>query len=159
MKALFSKQNDVCVRSFLCSNIIHSWGLSKHFINILHALVVRMIIWFLALFYCLRDAIFVTFANLLTSIFAGFVIFSILGFLARVMHMPIDDVVQEAEGLAFIAYPEAVVQMRYPNLWAILFFFMLFILGLGSQVSTRAILTHTFSRRTSLRIPSTLRQR
>lgn len=91
-------------------------------------------------FLIVRDAIFVTFTNLLTSVFAGFVIFSVLGFLARVMHMPIDKVVQDAEGLAFIAYPEAVVQMRYPNLWAILFFFMLFILGLGSQVSMRAIL-------------------
>ncbi|XP_012214972.1 sodium- and chloride-dependent glycine transporter 1-like isoform X2 [Linepithema humile] len=82
---------------------------------------------------CHRDTIFVTFANLFTSIFAGFVIFSILGFLAREMQMPIDKVVQSAEGLAFIAYPEAVVRMPVANLWAILFFFMLFILGLGSQ--------------------------
>lgn len=87
-----------------------------------------------------RDAIFVTFTNLFTSVYAGFAIFSILGFLARQMQMPIDKVVQSAEGLAFIAYPEAVVQMPLPNLWAILFFFMLFILGLGSQVSMRAIL-------------------
>lgn len=85
-----------------------------------------------------RDTIFVTFANLFTSIFAGFVIFSILGFLALKMQMPIDKVVQNAEGLAFIAYPEAVVRMPVANLWAILFFLMLFILGLGSQVNTRA---------------------
>lgn len=91
---------------------------------------------------CHRDAIFVTFTNLFSSVYAGFAIFSILGFLARQMQMPIDKVVQDAEGLAFIAYPEAVVQMPLPNLWAILFFFMLFILGLGSQVSRRAILHH-----------------
>jgi len=55
------------------------------------------------------------------------------------MQMPIDNVVQSAEGLAFIVYPEAVARMPLPNLWAILFFFMLFILGLGSQVSTPTI--------------------
>lgn len=66
-------------------------------------------------------------------------IFSILGFLANKMGIPLEDVAKDAEGLAFIAYPEAVVQMPLPNLWAILFFVMLFILGLGSQVSTRMI--------------------
>lgn len=86
-----------------------------------------------------RDAILVTCTNLFTSVFAGLVIFSILGFLAEEMRLPISEVVQSAEGLAFIAYPEAVVRMGWPNLWAILFFVMLFILGLGSQVNTRAI--------------------
>lgn len=58
-----------------------------------------------------------------------------MGYLAGQMHMPIDEVVQSGAGLAFIAYPEAVVRMPLPNLWAVLFFLMLFILGLGSQVS------------------------
>ncbi|XP_032680610.1 sodium- and chloride-dependent glycine transporter 2-like isoform X2 [Odontomachus brunneus] len=82
---------------------------------------------------CHRDAVFVSITNLFTSVFAGFVIFSIIGFLAQQVHMPIKDVVKNGPGLAFIAYPEAVVRMPLPNLWAILFFFMLFILGLGSQ--------------------------
>jgi len=58
------------------------------------------------------------------------------------MQMPIEKVIQSAEGLAFIAYPEAVVRMPVANLWAILFFFMLFILGLGSQVNTREQANH-----------------
>ncbi|XP_068977361.1 sodium- and chloride-dependent glycine transporter 2-like isoform X2 [Bombus flavifrons] len=101
---------------------------------------------------CHRDAIIVTFTNLATSIFAGFVIFSIMGFLARQMGMPIDDVIKSGAGLAFIAYPEAVARMPLPNLWAVLFFVMLFILGIGSQFAgVQAINTAILDLRPDLR--------
>lgn len=93
-----------------------------------------------------RDAIFVTITNLLTSIFAGFVIFSIMGFLSKQMGLPISQVIKSGTGLAFIAYPEAVVRMPWPNVWAVLFFAMLFILGIGSQVSTLNDATREFNR-------------
>lgn len=76
-----------------------------------------------------------TLTNLLTSVFAGFVTFSVMGFLMNQMNLPIEEVVRSQTGLAFVVFPEAVVQMPLSNLWAVLFFFMLFILGLGSQVS------------------------
>lgn len=65
--------------------------------------------------------------------FAGFVVFAILGFLSNSMNVPIEAVVSSGPGLTFITYPEAVLLMPLPQLWAILFFFMMLILGLGSQ--------------------------
>lgn len=72
-------------------------------------------------------------ANFGTAVFAGFVVFAILGFLSKSMNVPIENVVSSGPGLTFITYPEAVLLMPLPQLWAILFFLMLLILGLGSQ--------------------------
>lgn len=66
--------------------------------------------------------------------FAGFAIFSVMGFLAQAQGVKIQEVVNSGVGLAFIAYPEALVRMPFPPIWSILFFFMLFTLGLDSQV-------------------------
>ncbi|KAJ8958268.1 hypothetical protein NQ318_017412 [Aromia moschata] len=82
---------------------------------------------------CVKDVLIVSFANAFTSVYAGFAIFGMLGFLAKQMGVAVEDVVDDGPGLAFVAYPEAILRLPASTVWSLLFFFMLFILGLGCQ--------------------------
>ncbi|KAH7952122.1 hypothetical protein HPB52_018827 [Rhipicephalus sanguineus] len=73
--------------------------------------------------------------DFMTSAFASLVIFSVLGNLARTLDVPIEEVVSAGPGLAFITYPEALALLTFPNLWSVLFFTMLFMLGIDSQMA------------------------
>jgi len=80
-----------------------------------------------------RDAAFVSSLDFMTSIIASCVIFSVLGNLSQELGIPIDQVADAGQGLAFVVYPTALAKLPLPALWSILFFFMLFFLGLDSQ--------------------------
>jgi hypothetical protein len=93
---------------------------------------------------CHRDALLVAFLNCATSVFAGFVVFSIIGFMAHETGQNVPDVIKSGPGLAFIAYPEAVSKMGdngVPQFMAFLFFFMLLTLGLDSMFTFVETLT------------------
>ncbi|XP_064645225.1 sodium- and chloride-dependent glycine transporter 2-like [Lineus longissimus] len=82
---------------------------------------------------CYRDTLIVAILNCSTSVFAGFVIFSVLGFMATVSNVEVGEVADSGPGLAFVAYPAGIAMMPVAPLWSLLFFFMLFTLGLDSQ--------------------------
>lgn len=71
--------------------------------------------------------------NFFTAVLSGFVVFAILGFLAKSMNVEIDAVMNSGTGLAFVTYPEAVLHIPFSQFWAVLFFSMMFVLGIGSQ--------------------------
>ncbi|XP_055622909.1 sodium-dependent serotonin transporter [Toxorhynchites rutilus septentrionalis] len=81
---------------------------------------------------CYRDALLTSSINCLTSFLAGFVIFSVLGYMANVQNKSIEDVGLEGPGLVFIVYPEAIATMKGSVFWSIIFFLMLITLGLDS---------------------------
>ncbi|KAI1284868.1 Sodium- and chloride-dependent glycine transporter 2 [Halotydeus destructor] len=84
-----------------------------------------------------RDAIIISIMDTFTSILAGCVIFAVLGSMAFKQGKPIETVVEkQGLGLAFVAYPEALSQLKFlPQLWSVSFFVMLYTLGLGSSVA------------------------
>ncbi|XP_037956210.1 sodium-dependent nutrient amino acid transporter 1-like [Teleopsis dalmanni] len=83
-----------------------------------------------------RDVIIITSIDSLTSILAGCIIFGILGNLAYETNLTdIANVVKGGTGLAFISYPEAIAKFKYlPKVFAVLFFQMLLVLGIGSNI-------------------------
>lgn len=82
-----------------------------------------------------RDASIVAFMDTGTSLLAGITIFGILGNLAHNLEKPIELVVKSGTGLAFISYPDAIAKFEfYPQVFSVLFFCMLFTLGIGSCV-------------------------
>lgn len=81
----------------------------------------------------LRDAFIVSFGNCITSVYAGFAIFSLVGYMAYVLHVDVEEVVAKGPGLAFIAYPAGLAHLPGAPVFAALFFIMLLCLGIGTQ--------------------------
>uniref|UniRef100_A0A8C8IBD8 Transporter n=1 Tax=Oncorhynchus tshawytscha TaxID=74940 RepID=A0A8C8IBD8_ONCTS len=81
----------------------------------------------------LKDTLAISITNSLTSILAGFVIFSAFGYMSHLQNIPVSELAVDGPGLVFVVYPQAFATMSVAPLWAILFFFMLLCLGLDSQ--------------------------
>ena len=79
---------------------------------------------------CHRDAVIIVICNACTSFFAGIIVFSVLGFIAKSTGRGIDDVAKEGPDLVFIIFPEGLTMMQFPHLWSIIFFMMLITLGI-----------------------------
>ncbi|XP_069703735.1 sodium-dependent dopamine transporter [Periplaneta americana] len=89
-----------------------------------------------------KDALLTSVINSCTSFVAGFVIFSVLGYMAYTSGHPIQEVATEGPGLVFIVYPAAIATMPGSIFWALIFFMMLLTLGLDSSFGgSEAIIT------------------
>ncbi|XP_055844970.1 sodium-dependent nutrient amino acid transporter 1-like [Episyrphus balteatus] len=87
-----------------------------------------------------RDAMIVTTLDTFTSILAGVTMFGVLGNLAHNLNIEnISEVVRSGTGLAFISYPDAIAKFEFiPQIFAVSFFFMMFVLGVGSIVALQS---------------------
>ncbi|XP_016846984.1 sodium-dependent proline transporter isoform X2 [Anolis carolinensis] len=91
-----------------------------------------------------RDTFIVTVGNAITSILAGFAIFSVLGYMSQELDVPVQEVAKAGPGLAFVVYPQAMTMLPLSPFWSFLFFFMLLTLGLDSQVRFSSVLGESF---------------
>lgn len=81
----------------------------------------------------MRDVIAISIVDCITSVMCGCTVFSVLGYIAHIQSKSIDDVIVSGPGLVFMVLPEAIRNMPLAPLWSILFFLMIFMLGIDSQ--------------------------
>ena len=81
----------------------------------------------------IRDVFFISFGNCLLSFYAGFAVFSIVGYL-RWLGSPVAQKTSSS-GLAFVAYPAAAETMPYSNFWTMILGLTLFLLGIDTAFS------------------------
>ena len=94
----------------------------------------------------INNSAFITgLANCGTSFFAGFVVFSMLGYLAKVQGLTVSEVTTAGTGLAFIAFPTAISQLPALNiLFGLIFFVALLTLGIDSAFALQEAFTTGF---------------
>ena len=93
----------------------------------------------------LWDTVIVSVINALTAFFSGFIVFSIIGFMSQQAGVDVSEVAESGSGLSFIVYPSATLMMPFAHLWTVLFFIMMMMLGLGSQVTSLSVTFSVFS--------------
>ncbi|XP_041948186.1 sodium-dependent serotonin transporter-like [Alosa sapidissima] len=82
---------------------------------------------------CYRDALVGSWVNCLTSFLSGFVIFTVLGYMAELRKQDIESVARDTgPSLLFITYTEALATMPAAPFFSFIFFLMIIALGLDS---------------------------
>ncbi|XP_076823753.1 sodium- and chloride-dependent betaine transporter-like isoform X2 [Clavelina lepadiformis] len=81
----------------------------------------------------IRDVTMISISNSFASFLCGFAVFSTLGSMAFHQNLTITEVARSGPGLVFIAYPQALAMLPLPQLWNVLFFLTILLLGFDSQ--------------------------
>ncbi len=83
-----------------------------------------------------NNAFMTSTADAFTAFVSGIAVFSVTGYMAGQLNVPVNEVVASGVGLAFVAYPEAISLMPVaPALIGVIFFVTIFTLGLDSAFS------------------------
>jgi len=84
-----------------------------------------------------NNALIIGLADLATSFIAGIAVFATMGALAHTTKQPVHEVLESSRsiGLAFVAFPKALAALPWPNVFSMIFFVALLLLGIDSAFS------------------------
>lgn len=82
---------------------------------------------------CHRDTFIICMTDFFTSCLSSIAVFTTVGFLANELNMDVANVVDKGPGLMFVVIPEALVLLPLSQLWCVLFFLMVFTLGVDTE--------------------------
>lgn len=81
----------------------------------------------------LMSTICIPLMNFATSIFAAITLFAFVGYASHHTGIPIEKMPLGGMELTFVAYPALLNTLPFPQFWAVIFFLMMTLLGLGSE--------------------------
>jgi len=103
----------------------------------------------------IRDVMIISFGNCILSFFAGFAVFSIVGYL-KFLGSPVAKKTSSS-GLAFVAYPAAAETLPGSNFWTLLLGLTLFTLGIDTAFSlVEAVSTVIYDTESGKKLPRKL---
>lgn len=79
-----------------------------------------------------KSCLWIPIINFSTSVFASIPIFLFLGYVSNRLGIPVEQVATKDESLAFVAYPGLIATTSAPNFWSLMFFIMLFFVGVDT---------------------------
>jgi NSS family neurotransmitter:Na+ symporter len=84
-----------------------------------------------------NNALIIGLADLATSFIAGIAVFATMGAMAHTTRTPVHEVLEgtKSVGLAFVAFPEALAALPRANVFSVVFFIALLLLGIDSAFS------------------------
>ncbi|XP_019947904.2 sodium- and chloride-dependent betaine transporter-like [Paralichthys olivaceus] len=82
---------------------------------------------------CYRDCMVLCCVTCATSIFAGFIVFSVLGFISHTQNVPLEEIVNAGPTLIFISFPLALSMLPGSTFWTVLFFLTVLLLGVDTH--------------------------
>ena len=82
-----------------------------------------------------KDTWITALLDIAISLFAGLVVFGVLGYMAWSTGTPLEDLAASGPGLAFVVFPQALSLMPLSGLFSVFFFLMLLSLGIDSIFS------------------------
>jgi neurotransmitter:Na+ symporter, NSS family len=83
----------------------------------------------------LKSGMIILFTDAIISVFAGFVVFAVMGYMAHQTGVTVPEVATSGPGLAFVIFPKALSLMPWSGVFSVLFFLALLSVGVDTVFS------------------------